>query len=149
MVNSGLIKKIIFGSLILIIIFLIFFTFLESRHESQPIIPAFVSMKESSLCTFENGKWIEKEIYTVGENIYICLTMTTNKTSTGFNLWIYVLDENNQSTKNAIFEDSIMFSTNKNNIPIQFEFTPGKYLITVHYGRQILVELPIEIISEN
>ena len=93
MLDSRVIKKIIYGFLILMF-FLFQFSSLISKIgiEFRTIIPAVVSVKEPYLCAFENEKWIAKDIFTVGENIYICLTITTNKPSTDFHFEVYVFN---------------------------------------------------------
>jgi hypothetical protein len=151
MVASSVIKKVIFGFLILFICLFIIFTYLEIRfaNQIQNTITTNITVKEAYLCTFEKDKWIQKEIFTVKENIYICLKIKTNNPINGFLFQIYVFEDNIKPTNKSIYGEEYSYSINDKYIPINYEFSPGKYYIAVHYIRLILAELPIEIIDEK
>ena len=149
MLDSGVIKKIIYGFLTLFFCLLVFFICLEIWSEPQSITPVTYSVKEAHLCAFENKKWIKKDLFSIGEQIYLCVDISSSSPIDESHFQVYILNERNWSKKDPIFEDSIIFTESKKYIPIQYDLVPGKYSIEVLHIRQILIELPFEVIGEK
>lgn len=157
MVKEDYMKKLRYVFYAFLILFFLLFIYLEILFSDggEKGIATVWNIKAAYPCEFVNNQWVSKEVFTSSEIIYICTSISTNKTLTEYDLSIKVFTEaemmRNRSifprSSRPIFEENYQFSIQDKYIRINYDFQPGKYVVGAYYGRYILFEIPIEIIE--
>ncbi len=142
-------KKIIYGFLTFFFLCLFVIIAIEIRYadEKQEFIPTTFRVNYAYPCQFENGHWVQTDVFKSNNKVHICVNITTNKPSIEHNIQIYVFKDEVNPEKEGIFYDYRSFTIEEENIPINYEFSPGKYYIAAYYVRDTLFELPIEVVK--
>lgn len=148
-------KKLRYAFYAFVILFFLLFIYLEilSSIKGEKVIDTIWHVKAAYACEFDKNQWVSKEVFKSSEPIRICTSISTNKTQTAYGLSIKVFNEADFSRKRSIiprsitpiFEEYYQFSTKDKYIRINYDFQPGKYVVEVNFGRDILFEIPIEI----
>ncbi len=120
--------------------------FLDSDNE-QEFIPTTFTVDYAYACKFENGKWSRTNVFHSTEKVYICVDITTNQPSIDHEFEVYVFEDEVNQRKEGIFFDYRSFTTGDKYIPINYEFSPGKYYVGAYDVRDTLFEIPIEVIK--
>ncbi len=144
-------KKLFYGILIIFIFALFLFGVVYvgiQPDKQEKLITTVFTVREAYPCKYENAKWSRSDVFKSSENVYICVNISTNKPEDVKHLTIeaYTLD-GNMRNQVLVYEKYQSFSVYDRYIPIWYEFDPGKYYISVIYGRGSLFEISIEVVK--
>jgi len=153
-------KKFRYAIFAFIILFFLFFISLPTLlsllgYESEEHVDTIWNVKAAYPCEFVNNQWVSKEVFTSSESIKICTSISTNEKLTEYRLSLKVFTEAEMMRNRSIFprnitpifEENYQFSIKDKYIRINYDFQPGKYVVGAYWVRDILFEIPIEIIE--
>ncbi|MBA4383479.1 MAG: hypothetical protein C0410_01965 [Anaerolinea sp.] len=142
-------KKIIYGFVILLIICLITVTYLEHRFsdKKQTFPHTILTVKEAYLCKFDNDEWKQERKFSVNDDIFVYLKAKPNISSSEYMISINVFHDPIRYFDEPIYSESKSISFVDGYIPIKYYFEPGKYFIFAYHSRDLLFELPIEVVE--
>jgi hypothetical protein len=99
------------------------------------------------MCEYKDGEWINKNEFSIGEEVYICFSISSNEEEDTYPITYRVYKQDIPGSPQEYFVYSARYSIEEGRIHIPFDFEKGKYLVEVICDRTNLFTLPFTVVS--
>jgi hypothetical protein len=132
---------VILTSLVWGLVFIVFLT-------KEPIERITVQIIDPYLCKKTNEGFIKVDKFRFQkDNILICGKFVVSKPNSQQQIQIFIVDNNFISYKDYYYYDQLWVNSNVDFIEVNSYLLPGKFKVNILDGKQLLSEIPIEIIN--